>query len=40
LLQEYLADGRNRPATKQANDVKIDLGERVVRSAARRKTKQ
>ena len=40
LLQEYLADGRNTPATKQANDVKINLRERVVRPAMRRKEKQ
>jgi hypothetical protein len=40
LLQEYPADGYRTPATKQANDVKIDLRERVVRPAARRKTKQ
>jgi len=39
LLQECLTDGRNTPATKQANDVKIELLERVVRPAAHRKTK-
>jgi len=40
LLQEYLADGRNTPAPRQTNDVKIHRREQVVRPAVRRKETQ